>query len=101
MIHPPLGGARGPAADTQIHAQEILRIRLQLDEILAHHTGRDVADVEATTQREYFMSAKEALGYGMIDEIMERATSLAPLGGGTWGWVDRPPDCARVGETLS
>lgn len=74
MIHQPLGEARGRATDVQIHAEEILRIRHQLDEILAHHTGRDVADVEASTQREYFMSAKEVLDYGMIDRIMERDT---------------------------
>ncbi len=72
MIHQPFGQTQGPAADIQIHAEEILRIRHQLDEILAHHTGRDVADVEASTQRDYFMSAKEALNYGMIDKIMER-----------------------------
>lgn len=74
MLHQPLGWTQGPAADIQIHAEEILRIRHQLDEILAHHTGRDVADVEASTQRDYFMSAKEALDYGMIDKIMDRDT---------------------------
>ncbi len=74
MIHQPLGRTQGPAADIQIHAEEILRIRHQLDEILAHHTGRDVADVEASTQRDYFMSANEALDYGMIDKIMDRKT---------------------------
>ncbi len=74
MIHQPLGRTQGPAADIQIHAEEILRIRHQLDEILAHHTGRDVADVEASTQRYYFISAKEALDYGMIDKIMDRDT---------------------------
>ncbi len=74
MLHQPLGRTEGPAADIQIHAEEILRIRHQLDEILAHHTGQDVTDVEASTQRDYFMSAKEALDYGMIDKIMERDT---------------------------
>ncbi len=74
MIHQPFGRIRGPAADIQIHAEEILKIRHQLDEILTHHTGRDVADVEASTQRDYFMSANEALDYGMIDKIMDRKT---------------------------
>ncbi len=74
MIHQPLGRTQGPAADIQIHAEEILRIRHQLDEILAHHSGQELADVEANTQRDYFMSAKEALDYGMIDKIMERET---------------------------
>ncbi len=74
MIQQPLGQTQGPAADIQIHAEEILRIRYQLDEILAHHSGQELADVEANTQRDYFMSAKEALDYGMIDKIMERDT---------------------------
>jgi len=74
MIDQPLGRTQGPATDIQIHAAEILRIRHQLDEILAHHTGQELADVEASTQRAYFMSAQEALDYGMIDKIMERDT---------------------------
>ncbi len=53
----------------------------QLDEILAHHTGQDVADVEASTQRNYFMSAREALAYGMIDKIMERDTGKGRIVG--------------------
>ncbi len=106
MIHQPLGRTQGPAADIQIHAEEILRIRHQLDEILAHHTGRDVADVEARTQRDYFMSAKEALDYGMIDKIMERDTrkgrivdpirrSHAKEGGQKGAWDSRSVGKAR------
>ena len=65
--------------DIQIHAEEILRVRHHLDAILAHRTGQELADVEASTQRDYFMSAKEPLDYGMIDKIMERDTRKARI----------------------
>ena len=72
MIHQPLAGVEGQAADIAIHAEEILTIRRKMDEILASHTGRDVAEVERNTERDRFMSAEEALEYGIIDRIMER-----------------------------
>ena len=72
MIHQPLGGVQGQAADIQIHAEEILTIRNEMNEILAKHTGRDAAEVERNTERDRFMSAEEALEYGIIDRIMER-----------------------------
>ncbi len=72
MIHQPLGGVQGQASDIQIHAEEILTIRNEMNEILASHTGRDVAEVERNTERDRFMSAAEALEYGIIDKIMER-----------------------------
>jgi ATP-dependent Clp protease protease subunit len=72
MIHQPLGGVTGQAADIQIHAEEILTIRNEMNEILAKHTGRDAAEVERNTERDRFMSAEEALEYGIIDRIMER-----------------------------
>ena len=72
MIHQPLGGVQGQAADIQIHAEEILTIRNEMNEILASHTGRDVAEVERNTERDRFMSATEALEYGIVDKIMER-----------------------------
>jgi ATP-dependent Clp protease protease subunit len=72
MIHQPMAGVRGQAADIQIHAEEILKIREKMNEILAHHTGREVAEVEANTERDRFMSAEEALDYGIIDRIMAR-----------------------------
>jgi ATP-dependent Clp protease, protease subunit len=73
MIHQPLGGVQGQASDIQIHAEEILKIRHQLNEILASHTGREVAEVAKNTERDRFMSAEEALNYGIVDRVMTRA----------------------------
>ncbi|MCZ6569236.1 MAG: ATP-dependent Clp endopeptidase proteolytic subunit ClpP [Deltaproteobacteria bacterium] len=81
MIHQPLGGVQGQATDIQIHAEEILKLRRTMNEILAKHTGRDVAEVEKNTERDRFMSAEEALNYGMIDQIMRRH-DLSGLPGG-------------------
>jgi ATP-dependent Clp protease, protease subunit len=72
MIHQPLGGVQGQASDIQIHAEEILKIRHQMNVILAGHTGRDVAEVEKNTERDRFMSAEEALNYGIVDQVMTR-----------------------------
>jgi ATP-dependent Clp protease protease subunit len=70
MIHQPSGGAQGQATDIQIQAQEIQRNKRNLNEILAKHTGKTVAEVERDTERDNFMSAEEALKYGLIDEIL-------------------------------
>ncbi|MBU1707226.1 ATP-dependent Clp endopeptidase proteolytic subunit ClpP [bacterium] len=70
MLHQPLGGVQGQAVDIEIHAKEILKIRSKLNEIIAHHTGRDVEQIERDTDRNYFMSAEEAKDYGIIDEII-------------------------------
>jgi ATP-dependent Clp protease protease subunit len=70
MIHQPLGGARGQATDIAIQAKEILRMKQELNEILAANTGQDVKQVENDTERDNFMSASEALAYGMIDEVL-------------------------------
>jgi len=70
MIHQPSGGADGTAADIHIQAQEILRIRQILNEMLAHHTGQPVERVARDTDRDYFMSAQEAKDYGLVDEIL-------------------------------
>ncbi len=71
MIHQPLiaGNMYGPASDIQIQAEEMLRIREKLNEILAKHTGKEVSDIEADTDRDNFMSAPEAKKYGLIDKI--------------------------------
>jgi ATP-dependent Clp protease, protease subunit len=72
MIHQPIGGFQGQATDIHIHAKEILRMKQQLNELLAEHTGQSVAKVEADTERDYFMSGEEAKSYGIIDAIVAR-----------------------------
>ncbi len=71
MIHQPLGGFQGQASDIEIHAKEILKMRATLNEILAHHTGRDFADIERDTDRDNFMSAQQAADYGIIDKVLK------------------------------
>jgi len=70
MIHQPLGGAQGQATDIQIQAEEILRMKAELNGILAENTGQDIKQIEADTDRDNFMSAAEAQDYGMIDEVL-------------------------------
>ncbi len=71
LIHQPSGGFSGQAADIQIHAQEILRVRRRLDEILAHHTGKPIEVINRNSDRDFFMSSEEAKAYGLIDEIIQ------------------------------
>ncbi len=70
MIHQPLGGAQGQASDIAIQAEEILRMKKELNSILAKNTGQSVKTVEKDTDRDNFLSAKEALAYGIIDEVL-------------------------------
>ena len=70
MIHQPLGGAQGQATDIAIQAEEILRMKKELNSILANNTGQSIKKVEKDTDRDNFMSAKEAKEYGMIDEVL-------------------------------
>ena len=70
MIHQPLGGAQGQATDIAIQAEEILRMKKELNTILSNNTGQSVKKVEKDTDRDNFMSAKEAKEYGMIDEVL-------------------------------
>ena len=70
MIHQPLGGFQGQASDIEIHAKEILQMRAKLNEILAHHTGRELSDIEKDTDRDNFMSASVAQEYGIIDKVI-------------------------------
>jgi ATP-dependent Clp protease, protease subunit len=72
MIHQPIGGFQGQATDIHIHAKEILRMKAQLNELLAEHTGQTVEKVENDTERDYFMSGEEAKTYGIIDAIVAR-----------------------------
>lgn len=70
MIHQPLGGYQGQASDIEIHAQEIIKMRSNLNKILSHHTGKKVKDLEKDTDRDNFMSADEAAKYGLIDKVI-------------------------------
>ncbi len=72
MIHQPSGGAQGQATDINIQAQEILKIRKKLNELLAHHTGQTIKKISADTERDTFMDASEARQYGIIDEILTK-----------------------------
>jgi ATP-dependent Clp protease, protease subunit len=71
MIHQPLGGARGQAAEIEIEAREALRLRQVLNEILARHTGQSLERIKQDTDRDYYLSAQQAVEYGLADEIME------------------------------
>jgi ATP-dependent Clp protease protease subunit len=72
MIHQPMGGFQGQATDIDIHAREILRMRKDLNAILARHTGRTVKKIQNDTERDNFMSAEEARKYGIIDKVLVR-----------------------------
>ncbi len=70
MIHQPSGGSRGQATDIQIQAEQILKIKKKLNEILAANTGKDVSEIERDTERDHFMTAEEAREYGLIDKVI-------------------------------
>ncbi len=70
MIHQPWGGAQGTAADIQIQAEEILRLKKRLNEIIAFHTGKPFETIQKDTDRDYFLSAEEAQKYGIVDEAL-------------------------------
>lgn len=71
MIHQPLGGVEGQATDIQIHAEEILKMKQRLNEILAKETGRKISQIERDTERDFFMNSAEAKNYGIIDKVLE------------------------------
>lgn len=72
MIHQPLGGAQGQASDIKIHADHILKTRDKLNRLLAEHTGKPLEVIEQDTERDNFMSAEEAVGYGLIDKVITK-----------------------------
>ena len=72
MIHQPLGGFQGQATDIEIHAQEILKIRTKLNEILSQHSGKDIDKVSQDTERDNFMSGDAAVKYGLIDKVIDK-----------------------------
>jgi ATP-dependent Clp protease protease subunit len=72
MIHQPLGGSQGQAADIEIYTREILVIRDRLNRILVHHTGQDLKRIEKDSDRNFFMSAEQAKEYGIVDEVIAK-----------------------------
>jgi ATP-dependent Clp protease protease subunit len=72
MIHQPLGGSQGQATDIEIQTKEILRMKKRLNEILAEHTGKPFKVLEKDTDRDFFMSAEEAVKYGLVDEVVTK-----------------------------
>ncbi len=76
MIHQPLGGFQGQATDIEIHAREILRLRRKLNEILAHHSGKDIGAIAGDTERDFFMDGEQATAYGIIDKVIKKHMKL-------------------------
>ncbi len=79
-MHQPLGGAQGQATDIEIQAREILRLKARLNEILAFHTNRTLEDIERDTDRDYYMDAKAAAEYGLVDQVLEAPEGKALKG---------------------
>lgn len=80
MIHQPMGGFQGQATEIDIHAREILKIRERLNQIMAEHTGQSLEKISQDTERDYFMSGTEAKDYGLIDEVIVRASEKETAG---------------------
>ena len=78
MIHQPMGGFQGQASDVEIHAKEILYLRALLNEIMAKHTGQSVERISRDTDRDNFLSADEAVKYGLVDKVLTSRTEAAP-----------------------
>ena len=76
LIHQVSGGFQGQATDIEIHAKEIIDIRRRLDEIIAKHTGQDIERVKRDTERDYFMSAEEAVEYNIVDRVIESRAAV-------------------------
>jgi ATP-dependent Clp protease protease subunit len=70
-MHQPLGGAQGQASDIEIQAREVLRLKSRINEVLAFHTGRTIEEIERDTDRDYYMDAKAAVEYGLVDQVLE------------------------------
>jgi ATP-dependent Clp protease, protease subunit len=77
MIHQPMGGFQGQASDIEIHAKEILYLKGRLNEILSKHTGKDIATIEKDTDRDNFLSAEQAVNYGLVDRVLLSRTDVA------------------------
>ncbi|MYB89606.1 MAG: ATP-dependent Clp endopeptidase proteolytic subunit ClpP [Proteobacteria bacterium] len=78
MIHQPLGGFQGQATDVDIHAREILKIREELNQVLAQHTGQPVEQIARDTERDHFLNSAEAKAYGLVDEVLDKRRDTLP-----------------------
>jgi len=78
MIHQPMGGFSGQASDVEIHAREILYLKEKLNEILAKHTGQKIETIQKDTDRDNFLSAEQAVGYGLVDRVLQSRTETVP-----------------------
>jgi ATP-dependent Clp protease protease subunit len=76
MIHQPMGGAEGQASDIEITAKQIVKLKQELYEIIANHSGKSIEQIYADADRDYWMTSAEALEYGMIDEILTKANRV-------------------------
>jgi ATP-dependent Clp protease protease subunit len=76
MIHQPMGGSEGQASDIEIYAKEIVKLRERLIKIIASHTGQDEEKIKTDSDRNFFMSAEEALEYGIIDQVITRKQEM-------------------------
>ena len=74
MIHQPSGGVSGQATDIDIHAKEILRTRRVMNDILAKHSGKDLEQIQKDTERDFYLTAEEAVDYGIIDEVITKGS---------------------------
>ncbi|KZC67742.1 ATP-dependent Clp protease proteolytic subunit [Yersinia pestis] len=72
MIHQPLGGFQGQAADIEIHAKEILKVKSRMNELMAYHTGKSLEEIERDTERDRFLSAEQSVEYGLVDSVFTR-----------------------------
>jgi ATP-dependent Clp protease protease subunit len=77
MIHQPLGGYQGQATDIEIHAREILKVREELNRILAHHSGQEIEAIQRDTDRDNYMNPSEAVAYGLVDKLIEQRSAVA------------------------
>jgi ATP-dependent Clp protease, protease subunit len=82
MIHQPSGGVQGQASDISIQAKEILITRERLNKILAHHTGQSVEKIQVDTERDTWMDASSAVGYGLVDRVLDKRSAILPIGPG-------------------
>lgn len=74
LIHQPLGGAEGQATDIEISARQIIKLKAQINKILAKNTGKPIAQIEKDVERDFFMTAEEAVKYGIVDKVMQKPT---------------------------